>query len=44
MISGSVSDAILVNLGDARYFQHGGNLMVKIIAVFFFVILIFYLD
>ncbi len=29
MVSGSVSEAVLVNLADPRYFQHGGNLMVK---------------
>ena len=28
MVSGAVSEAVLVNLADPRYFQHGGNLMV----------------
>lgn len=28
MSSGLISEAILVNLADPRYFQHGGNLMV----------------
>ena len=28
MTSGAVSEAVLVNLADTRYFQHGGNLMV----------------
>jgi hypothetical protein len=35
MISGAVSEAVLVNIGNPRYFQHGGNLMVKIILFFF---------
>jgi hypothetical protein len=29
MMSGAVSEAVLVSLADARYFQHGGNLMVR---------------
>jgi hypothetical protein len=29
MTGGLISEAILVNLGDPRYFQHGGNLMVS---------------
>ncbi len=29
MVSGAVSEAVLVNLADTRYFQHGGNLMVR---------------
>ena len=29
MTSGVISEAVLVNLNDPRYFQHGGNLMVK---------------
>jgi hypothetical protein len=28
MTTGVVSEALLVNLNDPRYFQHGGNLMV----------------
>jgi hypothetical protein len=34
MTSGVISEAVLVNLGDPRYFQHGGNLMVN--NIFFF--------
>jgi hypothetical protein len=29
MTSGILSEAVLVNLNDPRYFQHGGNLMVN---------------
>ncbi|CAF3382137.1 unnamed protein product [Rotaria sp. Silwood1] len=29
MISGIVAEAVLVNLTDPRYFQHGGNLMIS---------------
>ncbi|CAF0979230.1 unnamed protein product [Rotaria magnacalcarata] len=29
MITNSVSDAVVVNLTDPRYFQHGGNLMIN---------------
>lgn len=29
MVSGAISEAVLANLADARYFQHGGNLMVN---------------
>ena len=35
MASGVISEAILVNLGDPRYFQHGGNLMVRAVDFFF---------
>jgi hypothetical protein len=29
MTSGTLSESVLVNLGNPRYFQHGGNLMVN---------------
>jgi hypothetical protein len=28
MTSGIISEAVLVNINNPRYFQHGGNLMV----------------
>jgi len=34
MTSGVLSEAVLVNLNDPRYFQHGGNLMVSNIFYF----------
>lgn len=34
MASGVISEAVLVNLADPRYFQHGGNLMVSDIFLF----------
>ena len=35
MMSGTLSESMLVNLGDSRFFQHGGNLMVNKILVDF---------
>jgi hypothetical protein len=35
MTSGILSESVFVNLGNPRYFQHGGNLMVKNILFFF---------
>ena len=29
MTSGVISESVLVNLNDPRYFQHGGNLMIN---------------
>jgi hypothetical protein len=43
MMSGVISEAVLVNINNARYFQHGGNLMVKIFSfknkIFYFLYL-----
>ncbi len=35
MTSGVISEAVLVNLANPRYFQHGGNLIVNNILLFF---------
>jgi hypothetical protein len=34
MTSGILSESVLVDLNDPRYFQHGGNLMVSSIMCF----------